>query len=326
MSDIITTSGRNINTVTAEIVALSNQAAQNAWYSMVEIGRRLVEAKSMVDHGEWGAYLKNEVNFSQRSANNFMKIYQEYSKNPNSQTFVNLDYSKVVRLLAISEDDREKFMQEHDVASLSSRQLDLAIKERDAARKAQADAEAAAETARAEARTAERALLDAQQKAACAKNNESAWQTEIDKLNAALNKATAAEQKAKQQLNDLKANPKIPADIKAKIVAEAKAQSAAEVSAELETAQKQTQEAIQQKESAEKSARDAEQKLAEFQKSAMLGDPNIAALNLLFDQLQSTFNKANGYLMKISNADPARGAKFKDAFGKLLAEMKKKVE
>lgn len=205
MSEVITASGRSINTVTAEIVAISNQAAQMAYMSMIEIGKRLVEAKDLVSHGEWGSWLKNEVKFSQRTANNFMQIYERSLSSANSQTFANLGYSHIVKLLALPDGELEEFTETHDVENMSVRQLDQAIKERDEARRKQSEAEAALSSAQASARDAEQRLLNLQQQSAAAKSSEEAWQKEIEKLNAKLNKATAAADKAKKQLKEVKA-------------------------------------------------------------------------------------------------------------------------
>lgn len=75
----------------------------------IEIGRRLEEAKAMLPHGEWGAWLKRELGYSQSTAQNFMRVFREYGDSqqslfgraPKSQTFGNLTYSKALRLLAI---------------------------------------------------------------------------------------------------------------------------------------------------------------------------------------------------------------------------------
>ena len=62
---------RDVSVITEEIRSLVKQANQMALMYAIEIGRRLLEAKSAVPYGQWGDYLKNEVNFSQSTANNF---------------------------------------------------------------------------------------------------------------------------------------------------------------------------------------------------------------------------------------------------------------
>lgn len=330
MSDIVTTSGRSINTVTAEIVAISNQAAQMAYMSMIEIGKRLVEAKALVDHGEWGGYLKNEVKFSQRTANNFMQIYERSRSGANSQTFANLGYSQIVKLLAIPDEELEEFTETHDVKNMSVRQLEQAIRERDDARKELEKAKADADTAKATARDAEQRLLDLQQQAAAAKSSEGAWQKEIDSLNAKLNKATAAEEKAKKKLDDLKKNPVVPDSLREQLMAEASAKASnqirAELQGQLEAAQQEAQSAARQRDAAEKAVQEAKAQLASVKKSNAMANPDVLAFNFLCKQTVENINKLSGYYIKVSAADPEMGEKMKEYLLKLSAAIRVKAE
>ena len=151
---------RTVETVTLEIRTLQRQAQQIMLGYAVEIGRRLEEVKAILPHGQWGEYLKNEVDYSQSTANNFMRIYREYGAaqqslfggEAKSQAFANLTYTKALRLLAIpAEEDREQFMAEHDVEGMSNRELDKALKEREEALEAAAAAQDEAQGARREA-------------------------------------------------------------------------------------------------------------------------------------------------------------------------------
>ena len=330
MSEIITTTGRSINTVTAEIVAISNQAAQMAYMSMIEIGKRLVEAKEMVPHGEWGSYLKHEVNFSQRTANNFMQIYERSKSLENSQTFANLGYSHIVKLLALPEGELEEFTESHDVQSMSVRQLDQAIKERDEARKKQAEAEAALAAAQATARDSEHKLLNLQQQAAAAKSSEDAWQAEIDKLNKKLNKATADAEKAKKQLKELKANPKIPEEMKKQLAEEAAADAAEKVRTQLEAQLKEAEanaaQARQEKEQAERAASTAKAEADTLRKNAQMSNPDVMAFAILGKEIAENINRLSGYRMKIVAANPDMEAKTRAAMLDLVERLKKAVE
>lgn len=323
MSNIATTPVRSIDTITAEIVAISNQAAQMVYMSMIEIGKRLVEAKAQVGHGEWGDYLKNKVNFSQRTATNFMRAYERSLNGANSQTFANLGYSQIVKLLALPEGELEEFTETHDVKSMSVRELDQAIKERDEARSRVAAAEAAA-------RDAEQKLLNAQHQAAAAKDSEEAWKKEIEKLNASLNKATAAAEKAKKQVKELKANPTIPDAVKEQLIAEATAKAADSVRAELQgqidAATQAAENAAKEKAAAEAAAQDAKDQLANVKKSNQLANPDIASFNLLAKQIQNDVNRLNGYRLKIAAANPETAEKMKKFELTMLEELRKKVE
>ncbi len=130
---------RDIKTITAEIRTLTRQAQKMILNYAIEVGRRLCEAKSMLPHGQWGEYLKNEVEFSQSTANNFMKIFEEYGADQmtldgavaKSQTLGNLTYSKALKLLALPSEEREEFVQAHDVEDMSTRELDRLLKEKE---------------------------------------------------------------------------------------------------------------------------------------------------------------------------------------------------
>lgn len=68
---------RPIEVITQEINFYKSQAGN----AIIEIGKRLHEAKLTLPHGAWGAWLQNEVEFSERTAQNFMRIAKEY-RNP----------------------------------------------------------------------------------------------------------------------------------------------------------------------------------------------------------------------------------------------------
>ncbi|GIO33103.1 hypothetical protein J2TS6_42440 [Paenibacillus albilobatus] len=120
-------SNRTPDVIAAEIRSIDQQARQYVLQSAIEIGRKLTEAKELVSHGEWGAWLKINVNYSQSTANNFMRVAAEYA---NSQTLANLNYSQAVALLSIPAEERESFVEENNAAEMSTRELQAAIKEK----------------------------------------------------------------------------------------------------------------------------------------------------------------------------------------------------
>lgn len=134
---------RTVETVTLEIITLHQQAAQVQLGYAIEIGRRLVEVKAMLPHGTWGDYIKQRLNYAHSTANNFMRIFEEYGASQlglfgpeaNSQALGNLSYSKALALLVLPAEEREEFVETHDVESLTERELKQALKERDEARR-----------------------------------------------------------------------------------------------------------------------------------------------------------------------------------------------
>lgn len=157
-------SERTPEIVAAEIRQIRDDTLKEYLNSCIEIGKRLCEAKEMVPHGEWASWLKTAVSFSQRTANNLMKIYEEYGAAQGelwgasaiSQTFANLSYSQAVALLAVPAEEREEFVEKNDAANMSTRELQEAIKARDEAEeKLQKEKAAADERVRAAQRQAE---------------------------------------------------------------------------------------------------------------------------------------------------------------------------
>ncbi|WP_166525102.1 DUF3102 domain-containing protein [Caproicibacter fermentans] len=132
---------RPIERITMEINFYKAQTAQN----IIEIGKRLIEAKQQLPHGEWLPWLRDQIQFSEVSAQRFMRIAQEFS---NTSTVTDLPYTKLLALLQVPEDDRDDFIQtthlvkgeEKTVSEMSKRELEQAIKERDEARNAAAQA------------------------------------------------------------------------------------------------------------------------------------------------------------------------------------------
>ena len=67
------------------------------------------------------------LDYSQSTANNLMKLYQEYGDNQesffgslqNSQVFGKLSYTQALALLVLPKEDREAFAEEHDRETMS---------------------------------------------------------------------------------------------------------------------------------------------------------------------------------------------------------------
>lgn len=131
---------RTPEVIGAEIRSLTTQARSiTLWYG-IEIGRRLTEAKEMVNHGEWLSFLEQQTEFSQPTASRFMRLYKEYGADQSSlfgaeskySSLNNLSISNALRLLALPEDEREEFAAEHDLENKSTREVEALIREKTA--------------------------------------------------------------------------------------------------------------------------------------------------------------------------------------------------
>lgn len=75
---------------------VSRIKARNSGYA-VETGKDLIEAKALVPHGKWGQWLKENFNWSERSAQNYMNATKAVAKNAE---FADLKPASIVALTA----------------------------------------------------------------------------------------------------------------------------------------------------------------------------------------------------------------------------------
>ena len=140
-------SPRTPDLIAAEICSIKGQTQTIILHASVEIGRRLVEAKALVKHGEWGQWLEASVDYSQSTANNLMKIFREYGDGK-FPTVANLPYTKALALLGVPAEEREAFVADNEVEAMSKRELAEKIQENAELRKQKEEAEEAARRAR----------------------------------------------------------------------------------------------------------------------------------------------------------------------------------
>ena len=151
--------GRPLSAITEEIQFYKAQAGQ----CIVEIGKRLLEAKEQLPHGQWESWLEKSVEFTPRTARNFMKIASEFDSN--RKPVSDLPYTKLLALLQLPPEEREEFIaephtvngREKTVDEMTKRELQAAVKEKNEAVKARKDAERQLADERARAEQAEKA-------------------------------------------------------------------------------------------------------------------------------------------------------------------------
>ncbi len=319
--EIITTTGRGIQTITTEIRTLTQQARHTVLSYAIEIGRRLCEAKELVPHGEWGDYLKNEVEYSESAARNFMQVYKEYGNNQaslfavNQQALGNISYTNALRLLAIPAEEREDFARENNVEELSSRELEKLIAEKK-------EAEAAKKAAEQQAANALEDVEDLEDKLDKAEKAEADAKKERDLLRKELETSKKAEAEANKKLAELKENPKVPESVMEKLRREADANAAAKAREEMQGKVDAAEGA------AKKAAADKEElakRLAAAEKANQLSNPDAAVFKAMFEQVQADFNRMSGALIKVRIADPELGKKLDTAVLALLDKMKASI-
>jgi len=110
-----------------EIVAIGKGIQIRA---AIEIGRRLVEAKEMLNHGEWMPWLRQETAFSQSSAARYMNIYRKYKDQEMTEDWEKIASTKAELLLRVPEEERNEVVKEINAANLSTLELKEELRKR----------------------------------------------------------------------------------------------------------------------------------------------------------------------------------------------------
>lgn len=272
--------------------------------AVVDIGRLLTEAKGMVPHGEWGAWLEKNVDYSQTTAGDMMRLYAEYGDTQvpldggptDDELFGAIAPSKALALLALPREERREYVQTHDVDDVSVRQL----REELAAVKADRDAVKAAAKALEATSDAEIAAAEQARK----KAEEDAERLRAEKDKAAKEAELAAAEKAKKELEKIK---KKLADAEKKAAERAKQitalQEQIEAAGEEEEAEEEAEaeEPAAPQESEEILALRAEKERLEKQLKAAA--PEMAKFGLLLTQWQETCGKMLEMIESADNDD-----------------------
>ena len=112
---------RTADQVAADINKVKLNLAVAVVVSSIEIGRLLLEAKALVPHGEWGAWLAANVDFSESKAQSLMRRYKEFGDGQidmitgtsDLDFFAFLSDSQMDALLALPKPERREFVEEH---------------------------------------------------------------------------------------------------------------------------------------------------------------------------------------------------------------------
>ncbi|MGN1307058.1 MAG: DUF3102 domain-containing protein [Faecousia sp.] len=316
---------RTLDTVAAEIRTFTASMLVN----ILEIGRRLCEAKEMVPYGQFGTWVEENTGYSRSTANNFMRLFQEYGSAQGSlfgaeiedvQTFGKLSYTKALALLQLPAAEREEFVAENPVESMSTRELEQAIRERD-------EAIRRAEEAEGEKSKAKLSEMNAQKERAVIENELLAAQDMIKELE------SRPVEVAVQEPDPAEVQKQIDAAVKEAEDAARKKQK--ELKDKLAASEKRSKELETELESQKKAAGEAEKKLVEQQtgiinmekerlereieglkKQLVLSDAAVASFHTLFDQSRDILSRMAEAASKI--ADGQTAGKCRAAAKKLL--------
>ena len=329
---------RTAQTVAVEIRTLQKQAQGIILSYAIEIGRKLEEAKAMVPFGEWGEWLKRELDYSPSTAQNLMKLFREYGDDqmslfggPKSQTFGDLTYSKALKLLAIPDaDEREQFAAENDVEHMSVRDLDAAIRERDAARQDAEQARFEAENARNEAqatkaeaaREREALAVRAQsyrENMAAAEKAKKEAEKELEDLRRELEERPTVEDKVAVEDARRAATAEMEKKVQDAVAARAKAEAEHKAAVEALKELNEEIEALKKKAAEPRPAPVDESRLRELEKKLAAAAPEFAEFKVRY----AAWQRMAAILGAMQ--DPAQAEKLRNAMRAALAQMEQAI-
>jgi len=311
---------RDMETITRDVLNAKLQVGEG----LFTIGQGMIEAKAQLSHGEWLRWLTETVEFSEDTAQNYMKLVRKYS---NAEALRYLGYTKALALLSLPDETRDEFIEathmvdgeEKTVAEMTTRELKAALKERDAALKA-------AEQAEADRRTADEAREKLSRDMKLANERIAGLNAEVEEHSARAREAQDAAARLEKELEELRSRPvDVAVETDTAAVEAARKEAEAAMQAKLDKAKKEQTRAENARKEVEldlENARAALKKavaekdalmLQAKKKAAVSANEDLVLFRTLFDQAQEQINKLGGVLMKFRNKDAETAGKLQNA-------------
>lgn len=305
---------RTIEVITDEILHYKNQAGA----AIVEIGRRLIEAKEKLSHGEWLPWLKERVEFSERLAQSFMLAARRYEANP--QPVADFGLRKALALKDFTDEAIKEFDAANDIKAMSARELEQALADKKAA-------EQARDKMANDMRVANERIAAAQAESDAAAAREAALRAELEELRKRPIEVVGSAVPDAKALDAARAEGAEAArreaeDLQAKLAqAEEAKRAAAEKLREAKERAKQTTQAVELERDTYK------QRAEQLEKQLKLaGNKNLSSFQAHFEATQESFNRALGYLALIGRDGQTENYdKLVDALHAMLAALNQKI-
>ena len=295
--------------LTAEANTLYHQAERLAGMSammLAETGRRLLEVKNRIPHGEFGKWCEENLEFSYRKAARTMQLAEKmddenslFSKMP---TLANIGISRVWALLAAPEEVAAEVVENNDVESMKVRELQDELSrvkaEKEAAERKATTLEGNNDSIRKDLASLQRKLSESVSEEEFTEM-QAAAQAQKEDLTKELNEAKAAADeiqvkldKAKEDLKKQKAKQKELEAAKDEDVQKAIEETKADiVKAAKDDAHAEFAAALEQN---AKDIRNLQETIETLEdEKAKLSNPTIMGFKVLADQLQDVYWKIN---------------------------------
>ena len=283
-----------------------------------QAGQCLTVIKERVGHGNWGDWCKQNLQFSERKAQNMMKLSAEMrDKNSifaNPQTFADIEISKVYELLSAPEEVQKAMIENPEAEDMNVREFKDEIR--------RLKEELAEERAKEKINESEEELTQAKEKIEeltrqlslrSSEKSEAEWQKELDSLKSEIEKETKKAAKAAEKLKAAQAEM------------EKKAEAAAE-----EAVEKVKKEAAEKFKKENKllidSNRQAAEEIDRLQKRLENNtQPEIAGFKIHADQLQQSFNACLESAKRIESSDAEQAQKMRVALKTIMQKLQENI-
>lgn len=328
---------RSASEIAAEINQIKAQVRDVAIRASIEIGKRLNEAKALVPYGSWGQWLEENVDYSERKAQEFMAIADEYGRGETRALAEIQNKTQAILLLALDAGERDKFVQEHDMETISTRELEDEIrrlKEENARKQLTIDellgtpaqpvadpvtmvSSQEVEAAQASAAEADRAAQEAREQLADAKKSLQSAREQVAEAE------KRREEDVRREREEAETAKKARDRFKAEKDAESKRADAAEL--KLKRTEEELRAAREQVRTVEVLPQDVEAELTRLRAQASRSGSE-SEMRAAYEGLTSAFERLMGKIADAEASDPDVAAKFKPVFHKAMLVMAERVK
>ena len=294
---------RTLPVIISEIKIIEQHVTKTAIEGAIQIGERLQEAKEMAGHGNFGQWCQENLNYSQDTAQKFMKLAREYGGQnnvlANTAMSRNFSISNALSLLKVPEEDREQFVEEHQVEDMTNKELEEEIRRLN---EEKASRERTIQVLNNSMRDEAEKLLQAQHEIEDLKRQlddapvEAVDPKEVEKLKAKLEKTEAALEKEKEKLKKEKDDRQDTIDKELKAAGDAMQEQA--------------------KKSIESLQKEVDRLKRREQKA---GNETLLKFKILVDQLQDVFRQAGECIL--AEEDQEKADKMNAALRAVLQSM-----
>ena len=122
-----------------EINAIKEQTRKTVYLAMMDIGQRLLQAKGAVGHGNWERWLKDNVDYSPRTAQRLIASYERFGdgqqklfgRSADPEQLAELNKTQIMTLMSIKDEEKcFEFMDEHkgEIKDMSKTELEAIAK------------------------------------------------------------------------------------------------------------------------------------------------------------------------------------------------------